>query len=127
MKFKSLQYILLSSVFLCCQAFGKMNTRIVSSTITFNKIKVETPISNNLSYSNENKGVISKLKNSTVLLYTKNGKGYVHDNIAASVNFIKSLGESEHFNVEVSEDPSVFTEASLKKYNLIIFSSTMAS
>jgi type 1 glutamine amidotransferase len=65
-----------------------------------------------------------KLKNSRVLLYTKNGKGYVHDNIAASVICIKELGAANKFSVDVSDDPSVFNEANLKKYNLLIFSST---
>ena len=65
-----------------------------------------------------------KLKNSRVLVYTKNGKGYVHDNIAASVICIQELGAANKFMVDVSDDPSVFNENNLKKYNLLIFSST---
>src|SRR4051812_43935583 len=49
-----------------------------------------------------------KLKNAHVLVYTKNGKGYVHDNIASAVDAIKALGLTNKFNVEVSEDPAVF-------------------
>ena len=65
-----------------------------------------------------------KLKNSRVLVYTKNGKGYVHDNIAASVICIQELAAANKFMVDVSDDPSVFNETNLKKYNLLIFSST---
>jgi type 1 glutamine amidotransferase len=65
-----------------------------------------------------------KLKNSHVLVYTKNGKGYVHDNIPSAVACVKELAATNGFTVEVTDDPSVFTEANLKKYNLLIFTST---
>lgn len=71
-------------------------------------------------------GVIEKdkLKNSKVLVYTKNGKGYVHDNIASAVASIKEMGVENHFSVDVSDDPSVFTETNLKNYQFLIFTST---
>jgi type 1 glutamine amidotransferase len=59
-----------------------------------------------------------------VLVYTKNGKGYVHDNIPSAVQCIKDLGAEKGFHVDVSDNPSVFTEANLKKYNALIFTST---
>ena len=65
-----------------------------------------------------------KLKNSKVLVYTKNGKGYVHDNIASAVASIKEMGVENHFTVDVSDDPSVFTETNLKNYQFLIFTST---
>ena len=65
-----------------------------------------------------------KLKGSRVLVYTKNGKGYVHDNIASAVACVKELGIANGFAVDVSDTGIVFTEASLKKYTLIIFTST---
>ncbi|MES2005400.1 MAG: ThuA domain-containing protein [Bacteroidota bacterium] len=65
-----------------------------------------------------------KLKGSHVLVYTKNGKGYVHDNIASAVASIKEMGTANGFSVEVSDDAAVFTEANLKKYNFLIFTST---
>ncbi len=68
--------------------------------------------------------LIDRLKNSLVLVYTKNGKGYVHDNIASAVASIQELGKANHFKVDVSDDPTVFTEADLKKYTLLIFTST---
>ncbi|MEO7766181.1 MAG: ThuA domain-containing protein [Ferruginibacter sp.] len=65
-----------------------------------------------------------KFKNSLVLVYTKNGKGYVHDNIASAVVAIRELGIANKFSVEVSDDPTVFNENNLKKYTLLVFAST---
>lgn len=59
-----------------------------------------------------------------VLVYTKNGKGYVHDNIANAVLCIQKLGQQNGFSVDSSSQASVFTEANLKQYTLLIFPST---
>ena len=66
----------------------------------------------------------TKLKGSKALIYTKNGKGYIHDNIASAVASIKELAKANGFTVEVSDDATVFTEANLKKYSFLIFTST---
>jgi len=58
------------------------------------------------------------------LVYTKNGKGYVHDNIPHAVNCLRRLGREHGFGVDVSDDPSVFTESHLKQYTLLVFAST---
>ncbi|MGA9668895.1 MAG: ThuA domain-containing protein [Terracidiphilus sp.] len=63
-----------------------------------------------------------------VLVYTRNytgdGKGYVHDNIASSVQAIKKMGGEKGFAVDVSEDPATFTQDNLKQYSAIIFSNS---
>jgi uncharacterized protein len=59
-----------------------------------------------------------------VLVYTKNGKGYVHDNIPSAVACIRRLGQQLGFKVEVSDQPSVFTESHIKQYTALIFLST---
>ncbi|CAN5904905.1 ThuA domain-containing protein [soil metagenome] len=59
-----------------------------------------------------------------VLVYTKNGKGYVHDNIPDAVESIRKLGKTHGFKVDVSEDPAVFTERNLNQYTLLLFPST---
>lgn len=59
-----------------------------------------------------------------VLVYTKNGKGFVHDNIATASGAILKLGKEHGFAVDTSSDPEVFTEANLKKYALLIFNNT---
>jgi len=65
-----------------------------------------------------------KWKKVKVLVYTKNGTGYVHDNIPNAVKCIQNLGKEHGFKVEVSDDPNVFTEANLKQYTMLIFPST---
>jgi uncharacterized protein len=65
-----------------------------------------------------------KWKKVQVLVYTKNGKGFVHDNIPFAVAAIQKLGQELGFQVEVSDDPSIFTRDYLKRYNCLIFTST---
>lgn len=65
-----------------------------------------------------------QLKNSNVLIYTKNGKGYIHDNIPAAVKAIQAIAQIEKFNVTVSNDPSIFTQEKLSKFSMLIFPST---
>jgi type 1 glutamine amidotransferase len=59
-----------------------------------------------------------------VLIYTKNGEGYVHENIAASVAAFEKICEAEGFSVDVSDLPSVFTPENLAKYDAIVFSNS---
>ena len=59
-----------------------------------------------------------------VLVYTKNGKGYVHDNIPNAVKAIQKLGSEHGFHVDVSDDPAVMTEANLGQYTFVLFPST---
>ena len=63
-------------------------------------------------------------KNVTVLVYTKNGKGYIHDNIPAAVSCIQKLGKQYGFKVDTSADAAVMNEDNLKRYTLLIFPST---
>lgn len=59
-----------------------------------------------------------------ILVYTKNGKGYVHKNIAASVDALKKIGEANNLIVDVSDDPAIMTTENLAKYNCLVFSNT---
>lgn len=59
-----------------------------------------------------------------ILVYTKNGKGYVHQNIAASVVALKKLGNENNWIVDVSDNPSVMTNEILAKYDCLVFSNT---
>ncbi len=63
-------------------------------------------------------------KRVTVLVYTKNGQGYVHENIPSAVACIQKLGQQHGFKVDTSSNPSVMTEGNLKQYTLLIFPST---
>jgi type 1 glutamine amidotransferase len=64
----------------------------------------------------------------SVLVYTRNftkdGKGYVHDNIATSVAMLKKLGAENGFAVEATDRPEVFTDANLKQYAALIFANS---
>ncbi|SDL43528.1 Type 1 glutamine amidotransferase (GATase1) [Catalinimonas alkaloidigena] len=59
-----------------------------------------------------------------VLVYTRNGEGYVHENRAASVEAIRGLGKTHGFAVDASDDPAVFTDHNLRRYAVLIFSNT---
>jgi type 1 glutamine amidotransferase len=59
-----------------------------------------------------------------VLVYTKNGKGYVHDNIPAAVKGIRQLGQQKGFSVTVSDNPADFNDDNLRKFDALIFTST---
>jgi uncharacterized protein len=59
-----------------------------------------------------------------ILVYTRNGKGFVHDNIAAGVKAIQELGQENHFAVDVSTNPAVFTDANLKQYKALVFANS---
>jgi type 1 glutamine amidotransferase len=63
-------------------------------------------------------------RNVRVLVYTKNGKGYVHDNIPYAVQCIQQLSTKHGFMVDTSSDASVMTEQKLKRYKLVVFTST---
>lgn len=61
---------------------------------------------------------------SRVLIYTKNGQGYVHDNIPNAVNCIRRLARELGVGVDVSDQPAVFTQENISKYNVLVFPST---
>ena len=63
-------------------------------------------------------------KNVKVLVYTKNGKGFVHDNIPNAVQSIQRMSQQHGFKVDVSDNPAVFTNDNLKQYTLLLFPST---
>ncbi|MEL6721208.1 MAG: ThuA domain-containing protein, partial [Bacteroidota bacterium] len=65
-----------------------------------------------------------KTNSKKVLVYTKNGKGYVHENIPSSIAALKKLGEMHGFQVDATDDPSVMTEENLQQYHALIFSNT---
>jgi uncharacterized protein len=65
-----------------------------------------------------------KWKNVKVLLYTKNGKGYVHDNIPSAIKAFQKLAQEKGFTVDTTRNPSVFTAENLKQYTFVLFAST---
>jgi type 1 glutamine amidotransferase len=73
-----------------------------------------------LSGSSSSAGLAAK----RVLVYTRNGKGYVHDNIQTSAEAVKKMGADNGFAVDVTDDPNFFTDATLKQYNALVFANT---
>ena len=59
-----------------------------------------------------------------VLVYTKNGVGYVHDNIPSAIAGIQKLGKTNGFAVDSSSSAAVFTRENLDKYDLLVFANT---
>ncbi len=63
-----------------------------------------------------------------ILVYTRNytpdGKGYVHENIATSVEALKEMGASIGYKVDSTADPKVFSGDNLKQYKVLIFSNS---
>jgi type 1 glutamine amidotransferase len=59
-----------------------------------------------------------------VLVYTKNGKGYVHENIPASVECLKKICAANRWTCEVTNDASVFTPGKIKTFDVLVFDNT---
>ena len=57
-----------------------------------------------------------------ILIYTRNGSGYVHDNIAASVKTLEEICQELGIITEVTDSPYVFTPEKLAEFDGIIFS-----
>lgn len=64
------------------------------------------------------------VKGKQILIYTKNGEGYVHENIAESVKALQEICKKEGIKTDVSDDPAVFTAENLKKYDALFFSNS---
>ena len=56
-----------------------------------------------------------ELRGSKVLVYTKNGKGYVHDNIPSAIACIQIMGREQGFKVDTSSNATIFTAQNLKQ------------
>ena len=55
-----------------------------------------------------------------ILIYTKNSKGYVHDNIAASVECLMGICKQNNWTCEVSDDPKIFTVEKIKQFDVLV-------
>ncbi|MEI7984897.1 MAG: ThuA domain-containing protein [Armatimonadota bacterium] len=63
------------------------------------------------------------IPNPHVLVFSKT-TGFRHDSIPNAVAAIKKLGTEHDFQVDATEDATVFNDENLKKYDLICFAST---
>lgn len=67
---------------------------------------------------------ISTKANKKVLVYTKNGKGFVHKNIPTSIECIKSICAKNGWACEASDDPAIFTTEKIAEFDVLVFSNT---
>jgi type 1 glutamine amidotransferase len=59
----------------------------------------------------------------TVLVFTKT-TGFRHESIPGGINALKALGAQYHFQVDTSEDATVFTPENVARYRVVIFLNT---
>lgn len=59
-----------------------------------------------------------------VLVYTKNGKGFVHKNIPESIRCIKSICKKNGWACQASDDPAIFTTEKIAEFDVLVFSNT---
>ena len=59
-----------------------------------------------------------------VLIYTKNGKGFVHKNIPASIKVLEKICVDNGWAFESTDDASVFTEEKISTFDVLVFSNT---
>ena len=59
-----------------------------------------------------------------VLIYTRNGVGYVHDNIAASVRALEEICAGLGIETVVTDTPAVFSPDQLEAFDAVIFSNS---
>lgn len=64
------------------------------------------------------------LKGKKILLFTRNGEGYIHDNIPASIEMMFTLSKKEGFALDTTTNSSIFATAQLKQYDAVVFSNT---
>jgi hypothetical protein len=58
-----------------------------------------------------------------LLLFTRT-TDYRHDSIPAGVAMVEAIGAEAGLDVDAHEDPTVFEQANLKRYELVIWLST---
>jgi len=59
-----------------------------------------------------------------VLIYTRNGEGYIHDNIPASIKALEEICQEIGVDTEVSDSAELITEEFLNRFDAVIFSNS---
>jgi type 1 glutamine amidotransferase len=66
----------------------------------------------------------AELKGKKILVFTKNGEGFVHDNLEANVNMFLRLGKQYGFTVDSTSNSAVFSTSDLFQYDAVVFANT---
>jgi len=70
-------------------------------------------------------GALKAKANKKVLIYTKNGKGFVHKNIPASIVGLKGICQKNGWACEATDDPAIFnTKEKIAEFDVLVFSNT---
>ncbi len=59
-----------------------------------------------------------------VLVYTHNGKGYVHENIAASVKALSEICREQGYEFISTDNPAIFNKKDISTFDCLVFSNT---
>jgi type 1 glutamine amidotransferase len=59
-----------------------------------------------------------------ILIYTRNGEGYIHDNIEVSAKALQEICNEIKVETEISDNPESFTTENLERFDAIIFTNT---
>src|SRR5690606_31140107 len=65
----------------------------------------------------------SDITNARVLVFSKTA-GWRHDSIPAGIAALEKLAQENDFTVVATEDPKIFTDAELSKFNAVVFLNT---
>lgn len=66
----------------------------------------------------------SEISGKKLLIYTKNGTGYVHENIATSTAILQEICKEMGVETEISSDPTIFTQPNLNRFDAVLFNNT---
>jgi len=59
-----------------------------------------------------------------ILVFTRNGSGYVHDNLSASGQCFRRICEANKLQADITDDPNAFTPSRLAGYSAVVFANT---
>ena len=65
-----------------------------------------------------------ELNGKRILVFTKNGEGFVHDNIESNVEMFFTLAKQEDFHVDTTSNSAIFATSELLLYDAIVFANT---
>lgn len=99
---------------------------VVTTGKSFARSDVRETLSTSLDIAVEISGDADNKQNSSefaVLIFSKTAE-YRHRSIPAGISAIEAMGSRHNFRVEASEDATIFTDARLANYQVVVFLST---
>ncbi|MDC3241172.1 ThuA domain-containing protein [Flavobacteriaceae bacterium] len=69
-------------------------------------------------------GQYQNVKGKKLIIYTKNGEGYVHENIATSVATLEKICQSLGVETTITDNPEIFLNPNIMDFDAVIFANT---